>query len=299
MIKLNSIYIKQIIFTFLLISCSISAVWSQETFPVTRNVPGLFYGFSIGPSKTQIQNTGSVYDSVLLNSKVNSVFGTAEIGYFFSDYFGISSGLGYGSYKTKLNLKKFEKNFDAIDSENELFNMSVTGSDIQELQTVNFLSIPVCIQFRLPFNQTFGLFLKAGINFSLPISYKYNSRGTFTYLGYYPKYNVFLDSLPAYGFVKNKLVESKGSLNINKICYNTLLSLGLDINITKTIQIGLAANFNNALLKESYSNSQTNVSPDKFLLTPDANHINSFFEGISHATAQSVGFEITLKFFVK
>ena len=299
MMKLNSIYIKQIVITLLLISCSIYTAWSQETIPVTRNVPGLFFGFSVGPSKTQIQNSGSVYDSALLNKKMNSVFGTAEIGYFFSDYIGISSGLGYVSYKTKLNLKTFQKNFDAIDSENDFFNMQVTGSGIQELQTVDFLSIPVCIQFRLPFNQTFGLFLKAGINFSLPINNKYNSSGTFTYKGYYPKYNVWLDSLPAYGFVKNKLVESKGKLNINKVSYNTLLSFGFDVNITNSIQFGLAANFDNALLKESYSSGLVNVSPDKFQLTPDVNHINSFMEGSSHATAQSVGLEFTFRFFVK
>ena len=299
MMKLNGIYIKQIIFTLLLISCNIYTAWSQETIPATRNIPGLFYGFSMGPSKTIIENSGSVFDSVLHNNKVNTVFGTAEIGYFFSNYIGISSGMGYVSYKTKLNLKTYQKNFDAIDSENERFNMQVTGSGIQELQTVDFLSIPVCIHFRLPFNQTFGLFLKAGINFSLPISNKYNSSGTFTYRGYYPKYNVWLDSLPAYGFAKNKLVESKGSLNIKKICFNTLLSFGFDVNITNSIQFGVAANFNNALLKESYSSSLVNESPDKFLLTPDANHINSFIGGSSHATAQSVGLEINFRFFVK
>ena len=299
MMKLNSIYIKQIIFTLLLISCSFYTARSQETVPGTRNVPGLFYGLSLGPSKTKIVNSGSVYDPDLMNSKLNSVFGTAEIGYFFSDYIGISTGLGYASYKTKLNLNTFQKNFDAIDSENETFNMRVTGTGIQELQTVDFLSIPVCIQFNLPFNQTLGLFLKAGINFSLPISNKYNSSGIFTYKGYYPKYNVLLDSLPAHGFVKNKLVESKGTLNINKICFNTLLSLGFNVNITNAVQIGLAANFNNALLKESYSSRLANTSPDKFQLTPDANHINSFIEGSSHATAQSVGFEFTFRFFVK
>ena len=298
MMKLNSIYIKQIIITILLISLSFCTAWSQETVPVTRKVPGLFYGFSVGPSQTKIENTGSIYDS-LHNNKMNSVFATAEIGYFFSKYIGISSGLGYASYKTKLYLKTFQTNFDAFDSENEFFNMQITGSGIQELQTVDFLSIPVCIHFRLPFNQTFGLFLKAGINFSLPISNKYNSNGTFTYKGYYPKYNVWLDSLPAYGFVKNKLTNSKGTLNINKICFNPLLSFGLEVNITNSIQFGLAANFNNALLKESYTSRLANVSPDKFQLTPEANHINSFMEGSSHAIAQSVGVEFTFRFFVQ
>ena len=296
--KLNSIYIKHIIFTLLLISCSILTVWSQEIFQGTKNVPGLFYGFSGGPSKTKIVNSGSVYDKSLINNKGNSVFGTAEIGYFFSDYFGISSGLGYVSYKTKLNLDTLQQNFDAIDSENETYNMRITGSRIQEIQTVNFLSIPFCVHFRLPFNQTFGLFLKAGINLSLPISNKYNSNGTYTYKGYYPKYNVTLENLPKYGFANDTTTSSKGALDIKKLHFNTLLSVGFEVNITNSMQIGIAANFNNSLLKESYSSSVINVSPDKFLLTPDIKHINSFMQGSNKATAQSVGLEITLRFFV-
>lgn len=297
--KFNYLYIKQIIFTLLLINCCLFKAWSQETDSGSRNIPGLFYGFSGGPSKTKIVNSGSVYDSVLLTSKENASFGTAEIGYFFSDYFGISSGIGYVSYKTKLNLISFQKNFDAIDSENEPFNMRVTGSGIQELQTVDFLSIPFCVHLRLPFNQTFGLFLKAGINLSVPINKKYSSSGIFTYKGYYPKYNVLLENLPAYGFVNDKNTASKGELEIKKLWFNTLVSAGFDVNITNSMQIGIAANINNSLLKESFTSSQVNASPDKFQLTPDASHIKSFMEGSSKATAQSLGLEITFRFFVK
>jgi len=297
--KLNSIYIKHIIFTLMLICCCILTVCSQENYPGTKNVPGLFYGFSVGPSKTKIVNSGSVYDTSLINNKVNTVFGTAEIGYFFSDYFGISTGLGYVSYKTKLNLNTYQKNFEAIDSENEPFNMKITGSGIQEIQTVNFLSIPLCVHLRLPFNQTFGLFLKTGINLSLPVSNKYNSSGTFTYKGYYPKYNVTLENLPKYGFANDTIITSNGELDIKKLHFNTLLSVGCEVNITNSMQIGIAANFTNSLLKESYSSRVINISPDKFLLTQDIKHINSVMEGSSKATAQSVGLEITLRFFLK
>lgn len=297
--KLNSIYIRQIIFTLLLIICCQYKAFTQETDLGTRNKPGLFYGFNGGPSQTKIINSGSVFDSNLLTSKENSLFGTAEIGYFFSDYFGLSSGIGYVSYKTKLKLNSFQKNFNTVDSENEAFEMRVSGSGIQELQTVDFISIPFCVHLRLPFNQTFGLFLKAGINLSLPINKKYNSSGTFTYKGYYPAYNVLLENLPAYGFINDKNFVSKGVLEIKMLRFNTLVSTGFDVNITNTMQIAVAANFSNSLLKESYSSSQINASPDKFQLTPNASHINSFMEGSSKASAQSLGLEITLRFFVK
>ena len=297
--KLNMRHIGLIIFTLLLIICSRYKACSQEFESTTRHIPGLFYGFSLSPSQTKILNSGSVYDTSLVTTKQNSMFGTAEIGYFFSDYFGLSTGIGYTSYKTKLQLKSFQKNFPSIDSDKEAFEMIVSGSGIQELQTVNFLTIPFCIHLRLPVTQTFGLFVKAGINLALPVTKKYASSGTFTYKGYYPTYNVLFENLPKYGFVNDSVIKSNGVLDVTMSRFNTLASVGFDVYVTNTLQFSLAANFSNSLLKESNSSNGINVSPDKFQLTPNANHINSFMEGSSKATAQSMGLEITFRFFIK
>ena len=121
----------------------------------------------------------------------------------------------------------------------------------------------------------------------------------FTYKGYYPKYNVLLENLPTYGFVNDKTVSMKGDLEINKMRFNTLVSGGIDVNVTEKIQVAVAASYNNSLLKESYSSSLINTSPDKFQLTPNANHINSFMEGSNKAVAQSLGLELTFRLFMK
>ena len=294
----NIIVIRHIIFTLLLIIFGQQITCAQETTSETRNIPGLFFGFNGGPSQTKIINSGSVYDTSLVLVKGNSFFGTAEIGYFFSDYFGISSGISYVSYKSKLKLKSFQKNFNSVDSENEAFEMRVTGSGIEELQTVDFLSVPICVHLRLPLNSTFGLFLKGGIDLSLPVNKKYSSSGVFTYKGYYPAYNVLLENLPAEGLVTNKKIGSNGELDIRMFRFNTIASTGLDVNITETIQVAFAANFTSSLLKESYSSSQVSTSNNNFQLTPNANKINSFMLGSNKATAQSVGLEITLRFYV-
>jgi hypothetical protein len=297
--KLSMIYFKEIIFIVLLIICHQQKASAQEIDYGTKRNPGLFYGFSFGPSQTKIVNSGILFDSTLHSSQQNSFFGSADIGYFFSAYIGISTGIGYLSYKTKLNLNAYQNSFNTIDSENEPFNMKVSGTGIQEIQTVGFLSIPFCIHLRMPLSSSFGFFLKAGINLSLPVSKKYASSGTFTYVGYYPAYNVVLANLPAHGFMNDTIIKSQGVLDIKMLRFNTLASAGFDVNITEKVQLALAANYTTALLKESYSSSEVISLPDKFQITPDAKHINSLMTGSSGTKAHSLGLEITLRFFIK
>ncbi len=296
--KRNIRSIRHIIFTLLLILLGQQIAYSQETVTESRNIPGLFFGLSGGPTQTKIINSGSIIDTSLMVEKGNSFSGTAEIGYFFSDYIGISSGIGYASYKSKLKLKSFQENFNTKDSENEAFEMRVTGSGIEESQTVSFLSIPLCVHLRLPLNTSFGLYLKGGVNLSLPVNKKYSSSGVFTYKGYYPAYNVILENLPLNGFVKDKTMSSNGDLGLKIVRFNTLVSAGIDVNITESMQLTLGASFTNSLLKESYSSSQSSASINNFELTPNTTKINSFMQGSSKAIAQSVGGEITLRFFM-
>ena len=297
--KRNLLSIRYIIFTLLLILLGQQIACAQETVMESRSIPGLFFGFSGGPTQTKIINSGSIFDTSLVVEKGNSFSGTAEIGYFFSDYIGISSGIDYVSYKSKLKLKSFQNNFNTVDSENEAFTMMVTGSGIEESQTISFLSIPLCVHLRLPLNSSFGLFLKGGVNLSLPVNKKYSSSGVFTYKGYYPAYNVVLENLPLYGFATDKTMGSNGELDLKMVRFNTLVSAGLDVNITESVQVAFGASFTNSLLKESYSSSQASTSISNFQLTPNTTKINSFMQGSSKATAQSVGFDITLRFFIQ
>ncbi|MCX6321050.1 MAG: outer membrane beta-barrel protein [Bacteroidia bacterium] len=292
--SLRIIYIRQILLTVFLIICYQNEVFSQETDISAGNQPGIFVGLNLGPSQSHIINVGTLSVSELLSSKKTSFFGSVEIGYFFSNYFGLSSGIGLNSYKTQLTLDTYQNKFNTTDSENESYERRVSGSGINEVQNIDFLSIPFCINLRLPFNETIGFFLQTGVNISFPISKNYKSSGTFTYKGYYPAYNVLLENLPAYGFPSNKSIDTDGELELKPLGFNATASAGFDFFIQKKIQIAVAACYDKSL--SSISNYS---SPDKFQLSSDANQINSLMGGSSKTTAQSIGLKIIFRYYLK
>jgi len=291
--KFRFISNSQIFFLALLLICSQYDGYSQET-DSTVVKPGLFVGLSFGPSQSTISNEGIQTVANLVSNSQNSFGGSLEIGYFFSKSIGISSGIGFSSYKSQLELGTYQNKFNTIDSENETYERQVSGTDIKEIQKVGFLSIPVCLDIRLPLGKKMGFFLQPGIGFAIPVTKKYTSNGTFTYKGYYPAYNVLLQNLPAYGFPGNVNSVTDGSLEIKSLHINALISAGFDFLIQKNIQFGIAAFYSKSL-----SNISDYASPDKFQLSSDANQINSLMGGSSKASVQSIGVNIRLRYFLK
>lgn len=271
-----------------------SALFSQETDSLRIERPGLFVGFSLDPSQTHIVNNGILSLTGLLSEKQNSFGGSLEVGYFFSKSIGLSSGINFSSNKTQLKLASYQNKFTTTDSENETYERRVSGSNIREVQTVGFISVPVCLNIRLPFNETFGFFFTTGIDLAIPISKNYSSTGTFTYKGYYPAYNVLLENLPAYGFPSNISVVSTGEPEIKPINFNVLASAGFDFFVQKKIQIAIGVTF-----RQSLSNISDYTSPEKFQLSSEVNQINSMMGGSSEVKVESLGMKIILRYFLK
>ena len=291
--KFRIISISQIFFSALLMIGSHFESFSQEA-DSTVVKPGLFVGLSFGPSQSSISNEGILSIANLVSSSQNSFGGVAEIGYFFSKSIGVSSGIGYSLYKSQLELRTYQNKFNTTDSENEAYERQVSGTDIKETQMVGFLSLPVCLDIRLPLSKKMGFFFQTGINLAIPVTKKYSSSGTFTYKGYYPAYNVLLQNLPSYGFPNNVNSVTNGSLEIKSMNVNALVSVGFDFLIQKNIQFGIAAFYSKSLL-----NISDYPSPDKFQLSSDSNQINSLMGGSNKASVQSIGVNIRLRYFLK
>ena len=291
--KLRNRSITQIILAGLLLTGTQYECHSQEADSVVVK-PGLFVGLSLGPSQTSISNEGTLSVANLVSGSQNSFGGSLEIGYFFSESIGISSGLGFTSYKSQLTLGTYQNNFNTVDSENEAYERRVSGTGIKEIQNVGFLSLPVCLDIRLPLGKKMGFYLQPGINLAIPITKKYTSSGIFTYKGFYPAYNVLLENLPAYGFPSNINGVTDGTLTIKSLNINALVSAGFDFSIQKNIQIGVGVSYSKSL-----SNISDYTSPDKFQLSSDANQINSLMGGSSKATVQSLGVNVRLRYFLK
>jgi hypothetical protein len=278
----------------LMIICFQYFTYSQGTDLSIGKKSGVFFGISLEPSKSQIKNESSSSVSGLLSTKENSFSGSVEVGYFFSNIFGLSSGLGFIPYKTQLTLATYQNDFNTTDDESEAYERQVSGSNIKEEQKVGSLSVPICLNLRLPVDKTVGLFLQTGVTLAFPIKRNYSSGGTFTYKGYYPAYNVTLENLPSHGFPTSLSSDTKGELELKPLIINAIAAAGFDFFIQEKIQIAIAGCYNKSL--SSISNYS---SPENFKLSSDAGKINSLMGGSSKTSFQAIGIKISFRYYLK
>jgi hypothetical protein len=291
--KINLIFIRQILLIVLLTIFFKHEAFTQINIYSKWKQPGFFFGIGIGPSGTQITNSGIPSVSNLIYGKNYSFSESVEIGYFFSKYFGLTSGLNYCPYKTNLDVETYQNQLNTFDIENEAYELQVSGSDIKEIQQVSIIEVPICINIRLPFNKAIGIYVQTGLNLAFPITNNYITSGTFTYKGYFPTYNVLLENLPEYGFASNLQSETEGELELKPMTYNLVASAGFDYLIQNRFQFAIAAYYDKSLTSISdYS------ATDKFQLSNDADHLNSFMVGSRNTTLQSIGLKVSLRYFM-
>lgn len=295
--KINISYIKHFLILLCLINCFQQKILSQGTDISNKKSTSIYLGFSAGPSQASISNTVTLSSlSKLQSVKKSSFFGLMEIGYFFSDNIGLSSGIGFISYKNQLTLDSYQSSYTATDTDTppESYERKVTGANIKESQKIGCLSVPVSINLHLPVGDKSGFFLQAGVNIAIPIIKNYSSSGKFSFEGYYSAYNVWLSNLPDYGFPMDKPIVSNGQLELKSIEFNVAASGGFDFFIQERMQIAIAACYD-----KSISNISNYSSPEKFQLSTDGNKIFSIMGGSTKSTAQSIGLKIGLRYYLK
>jgi hypothetical protein len=291
--KIKMIFLRQILLIVILTIFFKHEVYSQSNGSTKWKQPGFFFGIGLGTSKSQIINSGIASVSNLLYSANYSLSESVELGYFFSKYFGLTSGLSYYSYETQLDLDTYQNQINTFDIENEAYELRIIGSDIKEIQQVSILGVPICINIRMPLNKTIGFYVQTGVNLAFPVNKNYKTSGTFTYKGYFPAYNVLLENLPEYGFASNLQSESEGELELKPMSCSLVASAGFDYLIQKRFQVAVAAYYDKSLT----SISDYSVT-DKFQLSTDATHLNSFMIGSSKTTLQSIGLKILLRYYI-
>lgn len=288
--KISILSIFKILFPVILVIISQKVLLSQENDSIRSK--GLFVGLSLGPSQTQIKNVGSSSVTGIASGKVITFGASAEIGYFFSRHFGLSSGIGFNTFKSPVTLDSYQNHFNAIDSEGDAYEMRVTGTGMKEDQKISYLTIPLNLNIRLPINGKIGFFLQTGLEMSIAVDKSYSGNGTFTYQGYYPKYNVLLYNLPKFGFPTDKNMTTTGTLDIKPWTLFAAASAGFDFFVRQNLQFALAATFNKSLSKVS-----AYPSAENFQLTENADQINSFMGGSSSVAAQSIGMSLKVRYY--
>jgi len=262
----------------------------------------LYLGLSLEPSQSLITNKGNESVAGLVSAKAITFGGSVELGYFFSRHIGLSSGIGYRSFRSKVRLAGYQnfvgvenevnEGFETVDSENEEYDLLVTGKNIEEEQTISYLNVPVYLNIRLPFSKKIGLFVQSGVDLSFAMTESYKSSGTFTYKGYYSAYNVILEDLPKYGFPTNKATTVEGRPEVHPFTVFAVATAGLDFFLNDQIQFAVAATY-----RKSLSDISAYTADSQYQLSPGEDKINSIMGGTNSVTAESLGISVKVRYY--
>ncbi len=284
-----------IIITLFLILIANEAADSQGTDSrkTYSNRDKLYLGAILTPQATAIKNEGFSASS-LISKKGYAINYGIEGGYFFSKFAGITIGAGMSSYSGKSSLDTWSANFNTTDSENESYEMRISGKTISEEQKVAFLNIPVCLNLRYAAGKKLGFYIKGGTSFNIPINESFKGSGIFSYEGYYPAYPILLQNLPAYGFPSNLNTSSSGTLEIKTMSLMLTGSGGATIYVNDLIQFSIGVSFNKSL--GSISGYKTGSD---YKLSSEANKMNSIMGGTSSAGAEAFGAIVGFRYYLK
>jgi hypothetical protein len=294
--KLPRKYINNILLFILILILVENELFSQVKTDSLKRQPRFFMGINSGVSMNKIINKGILTVSNMTPDnkiKYSGSFGL-ELGYLISRSIGISTGVGYNSYSAEFSLNAYTNKFSTIDSEDETYERQVSGSDLKELQNISLLSVPVCLNFRIPAGAASGFFLQAGVNFSIPVNRKYYSTGTFTFNGYYPAYNILFHDLPEYGFPSDAAISTRGNLELKPYDIEGLAIAGFEYTFRGKFQIAAGATYSRSL-----STISNYSSAENFQLSSDVNRINSLMGGSKNSITESLGLRLSLRYYIK
>jgi hypothetical protein len=292
--KLKITNIKSTLLFIVLIQFSGNSAFTQESKTVRSAHPKFFICINGGAAVSQEINSAVKSISGLTTVDKNTFSGTFGLGYFFSRSFGLSTGLEYCTYGSELSLKSYNNKFTTTDSENETYERLISGSGIKEIQNITFAKVPLCLNLQFFIGNMFGIYIQAGANLVRPLKQEYAGSGTFSYVGYYPAYNVTFQNLPAYGFPGNAAVSTKGQLKLKSTNFEGLAGAGFHCFVSKKIQVTLGATYT-----RSFSTISGYSAPEKFQLSSDIDNINSMMGGSSNVTAQAMGVRLGIRYYLK
>jgi hypothetical protein len=287
--NIRTIYLLIILFQF-----SGSFAFAQESDTVRATHPKFYIGIAGGPSISREINSTILSISGLTSVDKNTFSGSLEMGYFFSKSFGLSTGIEYFSYNSELSLKSYKNKFTATDSENEIYERRVSGANIKEIRNIIFLKIPLCLNLQFFFGKRFGMYIQAGANMALTSVNEYTGSGTFSYVGYYPAFNVIFQNLPEYGFPGNVPISKKGQLTLKATNFEVLTGAGFQCFVSKKIQVILGATYTRSL-----STISGYTVPDEFQLSTNTDDLNSLMGAASNVTAQLMGLKLGIRYYLK
>jgi hypothetical protein len=203
--------------------------------PVTRK--GLSITFIASFGQTQIKSkdiTSLTVANAQHSWNVSPKYGylaALGVNYFFTDNIALKSGIEFSKYSEKYNLNgSFTNNVLSTDINSSPYYKQI-DANIDSVVNINFLTIPVLINFVSGKPGRFGFYAEAGTKISIPVSASYSSKGSFKTSGNYPSNPSVIQhlDLPELGFYDREGTINKGEIDLTSVNFSIYSSVGINI----------------------------------------------------------------------
>ena len=257
--------------------------------PVTRK--GLSLSFTASFGKTQINSkdiTSLTVANALYSWKVTPMYGylaALGVNYFFTDNIAVKSGIEISKYSEKYNLNgSFTNNILSTDINSSSYYKQV-DANYDSVVNINYLTVPVLINFVSGKPGRFGFYVEAGAKISIPVSASYSSKGSYKTSGNYPSNPSVIQhlDLPELGFYDREGTINKGEIDFKGLNFSVYSSLGINIPLGYYSSISLGPEMNIGL---------TDILSDK------KKYVDIFGKSYAHQPTKimNFGFRISLTY---
>ena len=156
------------------------------------------------------------------------------------DNWGVNSGLGLSSYRSRVIYNDVKEVSQAYDSINDLpYEFHTYYTDFSERQNMLQLEIPITAYCQYPIiNNSFELVGKAGFRLGIPVNTTYKLLdGVYETRGYYPLTKVEYHDMPQHGFSAVEVNKEKGKCKLKPVNLSFLMECGMAYKINKAIRV--------------------------------------------------------------
>jgi hypothetical protein len=173
---------------------------------------------------------------------ISGGFGMAYTYYIAEGNFGITAGVGFASYSGKATGETLSGEYDTPDDTGDNFRFSYSVTGYEEKQRMTLLTVPLMLQYRIPFDSrsSNSLVFGGGMKFGLPMSATTTTTmENVTTSGYYSYEDQTYTDLPQHGFVtEQSIADAKSDIDFG---ISKMLSLEVGLNFSLSEKTGLYA----------------------------------------------------------
>lgn len=222
--------------------------------PVSRKGFGMSLTGSFGQTRISDKNIETLTVEQNQHSwNVSPLYGFISaigINYFFTDNIAIRSGIEFNKYSAKFNLSgKFTDNAISADINTDSY-YKIIEAEFDSIVTVNYITLPLLINYTGGKPGKFGFFAEGGIKVSIPQKAVYKNTGSYKFSGYYPSHPTVTQYIDfkELGYYTREDINTSGKADVNGFNLAFYSSAGVSIplgyyssvTIGPEVQIGIS-----------------------------------------------------------